>query len=575
MKKLAGFLKGYRKECIFAPLFKMLEAIFELIVPLVMADIIDKGIYEQDKNRVIYMTLVLILLGVVGLVCSITAQYFSAKAAVGFATGVRHSLFSHLLNMSYTQIDTLGTSTMINRMTNDINQMQTGVNMFLRLFLRSPFVVFGALIMAFTIDRRLSLIFVAVILGLYFVVITIMYFSIPLIKEVQRKLDEVLLNTRQNLSGIRVIRAFCREKREIEDFSKKTDDLIFAQQKSGAVSALMNPVTYVIVNAGIVVLIWKGALRVDAGELTQGQVIALYNYLSQILVELIKLANLIITINKALASGYRVIQAFDTPNEVWDENEIGKTDIRTTPEANKTTMVEFDNVSFTYHNAASPALEDISFKAGSGEMIGIIGGTGSGKSSLVNLISGFYDADKGKVLVGGKEINRNNKKEILDMMGIVPQKAVLFTGTIRENLLWGNENADEECLLEAVKASQSADVVESKGGLDAKVLSGGKNFSGGQKQRLTIARALVKRPPILILDDSASALDMATDSRLRSSIRELSYKPLTFIVSQRISSIINSDRIIVLDDGRIAGMGSHEELLGTCEVYREIFQSQE
>lgn len=590
----------------------MLEAIFELIVPLVMADIIDKGIYNEDKNRVLYMTLVLILLGVVGLVCSITAQYFSAKAAVGFATGVRHSLFSHLLGMSYTRIDTLGTSTMINRMTNDINQLQTGVNMFLRLFLRSPFVVFGALIMAFSIDKKLSLIFVAVIVGLYVVVITIMYFSIPMIKEVQKRLDDVLLLTRQNLSGIRVIRAFCREKREIEDFSKKTDSLITSQQRSGAVSALMNPITYVIVNVGIVVLIWKGAIRVDRGELTQGQVIALYNYLSQILVELIKLANLIITINKALASGHRVVQAFETPNEICMENEAdknlqkeenginqynsknendNKTMDTTRVVKNKRSgskpqsagksngsnipLVEFKNVSFTYHNASSPALEDISFTADNGEMIGIIGGTGSGKSSLVNLIPAFYEADKGEILVNGKDVGKFDRKELLDLMGIVPQKAVLFTGTIRENLLWGNEDADDECIMEALKSAQAADVVESKGGIDAKVLSGGKNFSGGQKQRLTIARALVKRPPILILDDSASALDMATDSRLRSSIRELSYKPLTFIISQRISSIINCDRILVLDDGRIAGIGRHDELLENCEVYREIYRSQE
>lgn len=590
----------------------MLEAIFELIVPLVMADIIDKGIYNEDKNRVLYMTLVLILLGVVGLVCSITAQYFSAKAAVGFATGVRHSLFSHLLGMSYTRIDTLGTSTMINRMTNDINQLQTGVNMFLRLFLRSPFVVFGALIMAFSIDKKLSLIFVAVIVGLYVIVITIMYFSIPMIKEVQKRLDDVLLLTRQNLSGIRVIRAFCREKREIEDFSKKTDSLITSQQRSGAVSALMNPITYVIVNVGIVVLIWKGAIRVDRGELTQGQVIALYNYLSQILVELIKLANLIITINKALASGHRVVQAFETPNEICMENEAdknlqkeenginqynsknendNKTMDTTRVVKNKRSgskpqsagksngsnipLVEFKNVGFTYHNASSPALEDISFTADNGEMIGIIGGTGSGKSSLVNLIPAFYEADKGEILVNGKDVGKFDRKELLDLMGIVPQKAVLFTGTIRENLLWGNEDADDECIMEALKSAQAADVVESKGGIDAKVLSGGKNFSGGQKQRLTIARALVKRPPILILDDSASALDMATDSRLRSSIRELSYKPLTFIISQRISSIINCDRILVLDDGRIAGIGRHDELLENCEVYREIYRSQE
>lgn len=576
MKELLKYLKKYKKECVLAPLFKMLEASFELIVPLVMAAIIDTGIENKDTDYILKMCGVLVLLGFVGLVCSVVAQYFSAKAAVGVATGVRHSLFGHLLGLSYTEIDTLGTSTMITRMTSDVNQVQTGVNMFLRLFLRSPFVVFGAMIMAFTIDAPLATIFAIVIVVLSIIVFGIMGISIPLMKKVQQGLDNVLTVTRENLAGVRVIRAFCKEEDEIESFKRKNGELLDIQKKSGGVSALMNPLTYIVINVAICVLIWKGAIKVDMGNLTQGEVVALYNYMSQILVELIKLANLIITINKALASANRIADvmklqssmAYPSYEEGVDGANIASNDNYSGPK------VEYKNVSLKYKNASLESLENINFTVNKGETIGIIGGTGSGKSSVVNLIPRFYDVTSGEVLVDGINVKEYRKDTLLNKIGIVLQKAVLFSGTIKDNLLWGNNEASEEDIMAAVNAAQAADVVKSKGGLDGEVAQGGKNFSGGQRQRLTIARALVRKPEILILDDSASALDMATDASLRKAINELDYKPTVFIVSQRTVSIMNADKIVVLDDGEVVGMGKHDQLLETCEVYREIYESQ-
>ena len=576
MKELLKYLKKYKKECVLAPLFKMLEASFELIVPLVMAAIIDTGIENKDTSYILKMCGVLVLLGFVGLICSVVAQYFSAKAAVGVATGVRHSLFGHLLGLSYTEIDTLGTSTMITRMTSDVNQVQTGVNMFLRLFLRSPFVVFGAMIMAFTIDAKLATIFAIVIVVLSVIVFGIMGISIPLMKKVQQGLDNVLTVTRENLSGVRVIRAFCKEEDEIRSFKKKNGELLDIQKKSGGVSALMNPLTYIVINVAICVLIWKGAIKVDMGNLTQGEVVALYNYMSQILVELIKLANLIITINKALASANRIGDVMKLqPSMVFPSHEesVGGANIA----SNDNYMgpkVEFKNVSLKYKNASLESLENIDFTVNKGETIGIIGGTGSGKSSVVNLIPRFYDVTEGEVLVDGINVKEYEKETLLNKIGIVLQKAVLFSGTIKDNLLWGNNEASEDDIMAAVNAAQAADVVNSKGGLDGEVAQGGKNFSGGQRQRLTIARALVRKPEILILDDSASALDMATDSKLRKAISELEYKPTVFIVSQRTVSIMNADKIVVLDDGEIVGIGKHQDLLETCDVYREIYESQ-
>ncbi len=568
MKELLVFLKKYKKECVLAPLFKMLEASFELIVPLVMAAIIDTGIENEDIGYILKMCGVLVLLGFVGLIASVVAQYFSAKAAVGVATGVRHSLFSHLLSLSYTEIDTLGTSTMITRMTSDVNQVQTGINMVLRLFLRSPFVVFGAMIMAFTIDAKLAVIFAVVIVVLSIIVFGIMGISIPLMKKVQQRIDKVLLSTRQNLSGVRVIRAFCKEEEEIKDFKEKNDALLEMQKRSGGVSALMNPLTYVVINVAIVVLIWKGAIRVESKDLTQGQVVALYNYMSQILVELIKLANLIITVNKSLACANRISDVLKL--EASMKYEVKK-NIDNELDSPK---VEFKNVSLKYNNAAMESLDKISFKVEKGETIGIIGGTGSGKTTLINMIPRFYDASSGEVLVDGINVKAYDKDTLLNKIGIVVQKAVLFSGSIKDNLLWGNENATDEDIEEAIVTAQAKDVVLSKGGLLGEVSQGGKNFSGGQRQRLTIARALVKKPEILILDDSASALDMATDSNLRKAISNLSYKPTVFIVSQRTVSIMNADKIIVLDDGEIVGIGKHSELLETCEVYKEIYESQ-
>lgn len=572
MKKLLVYLKEYKKECVLAPLFKMLEASFELIVPLVMAVIIDKGIMKNDRPFIYQMSILLITLAFVGLVTSVTAQFFAAKAAVGFATQLRHSLFKYLQNFSFTEIDTLGTSTMITRMTSDVNQAQAGVNMFLRLFLRSPFVVFGAMAMAFTIDAKSALLFVAAIFLLSLVVFGIMNVNIPMLKEVQQKLDRVLNLTRENLLGARVIRAFCKEEDEIKRFTKRNEELTKQQKKTGIISAFMNPVTYVIVNIAILYLIWTGTLQVDAGILTQGQVIALYNYMSQILVELIKLANLIITINKAVASGNRIQNVFDMKSTMKYENSFSENKNRNLVASFD--AVTFQKVSLTYHNAGEEALTDINFSAKKGQVVGIIGGTGSGKSSIVNMIPRFYDATKGEILIQGKNVKDYTAEELIDKVGIVLQKAVLFKGSIKSNLRVGKKTATLKEMEEAISVAQAEDIVKAKGGLDAEISQGGKNLSGGQKQRLTIARALVKRPEILILDDSASALDMATDARLRKAIRNLNYHPTVFIVSQRTSAIQDADQILVLDDGRIVGKGTHDELLTDCEVYKEIYESQ-
>lgn len=568
MKRLLIYLKDYKKECVLAPLFKMLEASFELAVPLVMASIIDFGIAGQNRGYIIKMCAILILLGIVGLVCSVTAQYFSAKAAVGFSTGLRHSLFQHLQGLSFTEIDTLGTSTMITRMTSDVNQAQTGVNMVLRLFLRSPFVVFGAMIMAFTIDVTSAFHFVTAIILLSLVVFGIMWFSIPLLKKVQQRLDGVLNITRENLTGIRVIRAFCKEEEEIVRFTEKNEALTRQQKKAGSISALMNPITYVIINVAIVRLIWTGAIQVEMGILTQGQVVALYNYMSQILVELIKLANLIITVNKSLASGNRIADVFEIKSSMEFKDTMEE------PAVQDADAVIFRKVCLTYKNGGEEALTDIDFRVKKGETVGIIGGTGSGKSSVVNLIPRFYDVSAGEVLINGINVKNYPKEVLQQKIGVVMQKAVLFKGDIAKNLRWGKEDASVQEMEEAVRLAQAEDVVRAKGGLSARVAQAGKNLSGGQRQRLTIARALIKKPEILILDDSASALDMATDARLRKSIRELDYHPTVFIVSQRTAAIQNADRIIVLEDGRIVGQGTHGQLLETCGIYSEIYYSQ-
>lgn len=569
MKKLMIYLRDYKKECVLAPLFKMLEASFELIVPLVMAVIIDSGIAKSDKGLVVRMCGVLILLGIIGLVTSITAQYFAAKAAVGFATNLRHALFKHLQSLSFTEIDTLGTSTMITRMTSDVNQAQTGVNMVLRLFLRSPFVVFGAMIMAFTIDVKSALIFVVAIILLSIVVFGIMLINIPMLKDVQKKLDTVLNITRENLSGVRVIRAFCKEEEEIERFTRKNEELTAKQQKSGSFSALMNPLTYVIINLAILYLIWTGALQVHAGVLTKGQVVSLYNYMSQILVELIKLANLIITVNKSVACANRIQDVFEIKTSMQYKESLNEN-----MKADNSNAVEFKHVALTYSGAGDESLTDIDFTVRKGETVGIIGGTGSGKSSLVNMIPRFYDATKGEVLIDGINVKEYPREVLMKKVGIVLQKAVLFKGTIESNIRWGKKDATSEDIAKAVEIAQAADVVNAKGGTDAVIAQGGKNLSGGQRQRMTIARALVKKPDILILDDSASALDMATDARLRKAIKELDYNPTVFIVSQRTAAIQNADKIIVLDDGKIVGMGTHDELIKNCEIYSEIYYSQ-
>lgn len=568
MKKLLIYLKDYKIESVLAPLFKMLEALFELFVPIVMAKVIDIGIPAGDRSYVIRMCLVMILLGIIGLVCSITAQYFSAKAACGFAAKLRHSLFEHIQSLSFTEMDTIGTSTLITRMTSDINQVQNGVNMFLRLFMRSPFIVVGAMVAAFIIDVRSAIIFAVAIPLLSVIVFIIMYVSIPLYKKVQSRLDTVLGITRENLTGVRVIRAFHKEEGEIERFEEANGDLSSLQIFVGKISALMNPATYAVVNLSIVAIIWVGGIRVNTGAISQGEVVALINYMSQILVELIKLANLIVLINKAIACGNRVQSVFEissSMSESPDQSIDTETD----------NAVEFKDVSLRYGSSETDSLSEITFSAKKGETIGIIGGTGSGKSSIVNMIPRFYDAFSGEVLVDGKNVKDYSIKALRGKIGVVPQKAVLFNGTIRENLLWGNENASDEDIYEALKISQAIDVVEGRRkGLDSEVAQGGKNFSGGQRQRLTIARALVRKPEILILDDSASALDFATDAALRKAIREMENSPTVFIVSQRASSIQYADKIIVLDDGRIAGIGSHDSLLESCGVYQEIYYSQ-
>lgn len=569
MRKLIYYLKDYKKESILAPLFKMLEALFELFVPIVMAKVIDVGIPLGDKNYIIRMCLVMILLGIIGLACSITAQYFSAKAASGFATKLRHSLFEHIQSLSFTEMDTIGTSTLITRMTSDINQVQNGVNMFLRLFMRSPFIVFGAMVMAFTIDVKAALIFVVAIPVLSVVVFGIMYASIPLYKNVQSRLDTVLGITRENLTGVRVIRAFHKEENETEKFEDANNSLASLQIFVGKISALMNPMTYVIVNLAIAALVWTGGMRVNTGIITQGEVVALINYMSQVLVELIKLANLIVLINKAIACGNRVQSVFEI------KSSMDETENPVSPDKKTDYAVEFNHVCLRYGKSDVDSLTDIDFNVKRGETIGIIGGTGSGKSSVVNMIPRFYDACEGEVLVDGINVKDYAINDLRQKIGIVMQKAVLFKGTIRDNLLWGNENASEEDIYEALKVSQALEVVEGKkNGLDSEVAQGGKNFSGGQKQRLTIARALVRKPEILILDDSASALDYATDAALRKAIREMDNSPTVFIVSQRASSIQYADKIIVLDDGKIAGIGTHKELINNCGVYQEIYYSQ-
>jgi len=575
MKRLMMYLKDYKKESILAPLFKLLEAFFELMVPLVMANIIDYGISNRNMGYIGKMGLLLLLLGVVGLASSITAQFFAAKAAVGFSTKLRQALFDHIEDLSFTDIDKAGTSTMITRMTSDVNQVQSGINMTLRLFLRSPIIVFGAMIMAFTIDVKCALIFVVAIPLLSVVVFGIILSTIPLYKKVQSKLDQVLGITRENLTGVRVIRAFHQEAKEEERFRENNEALSAMQIFVGKISACMNPVTYLIVNGAIIALIYTGAVQVNIGNLSQGEVVAIINYMNQILVELVKLANLIVTMTKALACADRVASVFEigadaayTEKNTQEQKLADKVDP-------KAPFLNFKHVSLTYQGAGAPTLQDMNFTVNRGDTVGIIGGTGSGKTSLVNLIPGFYPATEGEILLEGRDIKTMNDEELRGRIGVVPQKAVLFKGTIRSNLQWGKTDATEEEMWKALELAQASEVVEGKPGkLDAAVAQNGKNFSGGQRQRLTIARALVRNPEILILDDSASALDYATDAKLRAALRTLENKTTTFIVSQRASTIRHADKIIVLDDGEIAGMGTHDELLKECTVYQEIYYSQ-
>ena len=570
LRALLKYLRNYKKETVLAPLFKLLEASFELFVPLVMAAIIDHGIGQADGVYVLKMGGVLIALGLIGLVCSITAQYFASKAATGFSTELRHELFEHIQKLSYTKMDTIGTSTLITRMTSDINQVQSGVNLVLRLFLRSPFIVFGAMVMAFTVDVKAALVFVAAIPLLSLVVFGIMLITMPLYRKVQSNLDAVLGITRENLTGVRVIRAFNKEADEKQRFEQQNQMLTDAQKFVGKISGLMNPVTYIIVNGALIVLIYTGALRVDAGIITQGQVVALVNYMSQILVELVKLANLIITVTKAFACGNRIQSVFEEETGMTEGSE-GWTD----PGEADTPVVEFDHVNLRYAGAGEDSLTDISFRAMPGQTIGVIGGTGSGKSSVVNLIPRFYDATEGSVRIQGKDARDYRLEELRSHIGMVPQKAVLFQGTIAQNLRWGKENATEAELEKAIEISQAKEFVDGKEDrLNYQIEQNGKNLSGGQRQRLTIARALVRDPEILILDDSASALDFATDAKLRKAIRQMDSHPVVFIVSQRASSIQYADQILVLDDGELAGIGTHAELMESCEIYREIYESQ-
>lgn len=570
LRALLKYLRNYKKETVLAPLFKLLEASFELFVPLVMAAIIDHGIGQADGVYVLKMGGVLIALGLIGLVCSITAQYFAAKAATGFSTELRHELFEHIQKLSYTKMDTIGTSTLITRMTSDINQVQSGVNLVLRLFLRSPFIVFGAMVMAFTVDVKAALVFVAAIPLLSLVVFGIMLITMPLYRKVQSNLDAVLGITRENLTGVRVIRAFNKEADEKQRFEQQNQMLTDAQKFVGKISGLMNPVTYIIVNGALIVLIYTGALRVDAGIITQGQVVALVNYMSQILVELVKLANLIITVTKAFACGNRIQSVFEEETGMTEGSE-GWTD----PGEADTPVVEFDHVNLRYAGAGEDSLTDISFRAMPGQTIGVIGGTGSGKSSVVNLIPRFYDATEGSVRIQGKDARNYRLEELRSHIGMVPQKAVLFQGTIAQNLRWGKENATEAELEKAIEISQAKEFVDGKEDrLNYQIEQNGKNLSSGQRQRLTIARALVRDPEILILDDSASALDFATDAKLRKAIRQMDSHPVVFIVSQRASSIQYADQILVLDDGELTGIGTHAELMESCEIYREIYESQ-
>ena len=570
MKKLLIYLKAYRKEACLAPIFKMLEAVFELFVPLVIKGIIDYGIAAEDRAYCLRMGLLLLLLAVIGLAMATTAQWFSARAAAGFAAKIKQVLMEHIQKLSYTELDTIGTSTLITRMTSDVNQVQTGTNLVLRLFMRSPFIVFGSMIMAFTIDFKAAMIFVITIPLLSVVVFGIMLSSIPLYKKVQSQLDRVLGITRENLTGVRVIRAFNKEEEEISHFKTENEQFTRLQTFVGKISALMNPLTFVIVNTAILVLVWTGAWRVEGGILTQGAVVALVNYMSQILVELIKLADLIINITKAVACGNRIQKVLEVEPSMENGSKECIEEKRTPANA-----VDFNDVSLTYSGAGAPSLTDIDLHVKTGQTIGIIGGTGSGKTSVVNLIPRFYDATQGNVLVFGKPVKEQDMESLRSQIAVVPQKAVLFAGTIRENMKWGKEDATDEEIMEALTIAQAAEVVQKKeGGLDAFVEQGGKNLSGGQRQRLTIARALVRKPRILILDDSASALDFATDAALRKAIREMKNAPTVFIVSQRTSSIRFADQILVLDDGKSVGVGTHDELLTTCSVYKEIYDSQ-
>lgn len=571
MKKLLIYLKPYVKECILGPLFKLLEASLDLIVPLVIAEIIDTGIGNSDSAYIVKMCVLLVALGFIGLGFSATAQFFAAKASAGFIAKIRQVLFKHIQSLSYTEIDEIGTSTMITRITSDANQVHNGVNITLRLLLRSPFIVFGAMIMAFTIDVKTALIFVGAIICLSIVIFGIMLISIPLYRKVQNRLDRVTVITRENLTGVRVIRAFCKEDEEIKKFDDSNEALMKMQQFAGKISALMNPVTYVIINIAIILLIYIGAIRVEAGLLTQGAIVALYNYLSQILIELIKLANLIITITKSVACGNRIQSVLETESGEKENRE----NVKLSGKTDSVYAVEFENADLKYKGAADCSLSDIDFKVKKGETVGVIGGTGSGKSSLVNMIPGFYTASKGKVLVDGTDIKDYDLKALREKIGVVPQKAVLFSGTVRENIKWGKGDAGDDEINEALEIAQAKEIVDNKKeGLDYYIEQGGRNLSGGQKQRLTIARAVVKKPEILILDDSASALDFATDAALRKAIKNMRGNTTVFIVSQRASTVRYADKIVVLDDGRIAGIGTHDELMDGCQVYREIFESQ-
>lgn len=564
MKKLLKYMNEYKGRAVLAPLFKLTEAIFELLVPLVVADIIDNGIATGNVNYIIKRAVIMILLGVVGFICALTAQYFAAKSAVGFASNIRLALFDKIQSFNYTELDNIGTSTLITRLTSDVNQVQTGVNLALRLLLRSPFIVFGAMIMAFTVDVKSALIFVATIPLLTVIVVAVMAVTVPQYKNVQTKLDNVLLKTRENIIGVRVIRAFCKEKDEVKEFDNENNKLLNQQRYVGKIAALMNPLTYVVINSAVIAIIYFGSNRVYNGDLTQGQVVALYNYMSQILVELIKLANMIITVNKALASASRIESVLSVENEkdvLFESKPSGA-------------YIEYCNVSFKYSKSNENSLENVNFTVNKGETVGIIGATGSGKSTLINLLPNFYGSTKGTVMLQGVDVKSIDKDELRNKIGIVPQKNVLFKGTIRENMLLGGKSADDNDIINALKVAQAYEIVQKKGGLDALIEQGGRNLSGGQKQRLCIARALISNPEILIFDDSSSALDFVTESKLRKALSNLSNNPTIFIVSQRISSVMHADKILVMDDGEIVGIGKHNELINNCNIYNEICASQ-